>query len=425
MNNTDSSRLKPAISVSIVFAISFLFLFLTMNRNINIYDEGIMLTAAMRVGAGDIPHRDFYAIYGPAEFYLLSWLFDIFGHKVIAERIFDLSVRSGILTIVYATLILTGRRLIAITITIVCALWLFSVGSYAYPIYPVILLSIISTVMMLHVLVRDTSIVFPFAAGMITGLAALFRYDLGFLLFVAHVSSAALIMSLSLSDAPLRIRYILQKLLPYVLAAGFPVGSILLWYYSVGALSSFAHDSFLFPIEFYSRTRGLPFPSFFKISNVKLGGIYLPIIICCAVLLSFRANDFRFKTCFQSSSTADISRKNYAAFLIIFTLLAAMFYIKGLVRVSLEHMQLALLPSLLILGVLLGKTINKARWFRAVLAGVAIFACATAFASASDYAKSEFRSNLVLSDVSGFFRLLSASDISPVDIEPSGWSIDP
>jgi len=200
MHNLYSSNLKISIMAMIVFIVSFVLLFFCMDRTINIYDEGVILTGAMRVGAGDIPHRDFYANYGPASFYLLSWLFDIFGQKVIVERVFDLSVRSAILAIVYASLVSNSKQLIAITVTIVCALWLCSVGNYAYPIYPVILLSIISSGIMLNVFLRDTSIFYPFAAGMITGLAALFRYDLGFFIFIAHLSSAALIISLSHSD---------------------------------------------------------------------------------------------------------------------------------------------------------------------------------------------------------------------------------
>jgi hypothetical protein len=31
------------------------------------YDEGIVLTGAMRIAFGQTPHQDFYFIYGPAE----------------------------------------------------------------------------------------------------------------------------------------------------------------------------------------------------------------------------------------------------------------------------------------------------------------------------------------------------------------------
>ena len=80
-------------------------MFLTMDRTVNIYDEGIILTAAMRVAAGDIIHRDFYANYGPAEFYVVSWLLKAFGQSILPERIFDLSMRAGIATLIYSSLV--------------------------------------------------------------------------------------------------------------------------------------------------------------------------------------------------------------------------------------------------------------------------------------------------------------------------------
>ena len=55
----------------LVFLCSFLILFFGMSRHPIVYDEGLILTAAMWVAAGQLPHRDFYANYGPAQFYLI------------------------------------------------------------------------------------------------------------------------------------------------------------------------------------------------------------------------------------------------------------------------------------------------------------------------------------------------------------------
>ena len=46
-----------------VFAAAFFILFLGMSLYPNVYDESLVLTAAMRVAAGQVPHRDFYAIW--------------------------------------------------------------------------------------------------------------------------------------------------------------------------------------------------------------------------------------------------------------------------------------------------------------------------------------------------------------------------
>jgi hypothetical protein len=57
-----------------IFLLAYLILFFGMSLRPNVYDEGIVLTASMRVAAGQLPHRDFYAIYGPAQFYILAGL---------------------------------------------------------------------------------------------------------------------------------------------------------------------------------------------------------------------------------------------------------------------------------------------------------------------------------------------------------------
>ncbi len=330
------SKLKTIIEITAVFVFSFVCLFLTMDRVINIYDEGVILTGAMRVNAGDIPHRDFYIMYGPAEFYLLSWLFDIFGQSVIVERVFDLVIRAGIVTIVYASLTLYCRKTIAIFAAVICALSLCFVGSHGYPVHPTLLLTIGSSMILLQMFARNTSVLYPLIAGLLTGLAALFRYDVGFFTFIVHIFAAILILSQSKHGQNNKVRYIFHKLLPYVLASGFPVVAMLIWYGFNGVLYSFFHDVITFPSENYTRTRGLPFPWSLKIFiRPALWVIYLPVVIVCFAFLSFLKRDFLLSKSYPHSPISNVfSRTNGIEFLIVFSLLTIMFYLKGIVRVS-------------------------------------------------------------------------------------------
>ena len=82
------------IKSSVVFLSSYLVLFSAMSLRPNVYDEGLVLTAAMRVALGQIPHRDFYTNYGPAQFYILAGLFNAFGTSILVERLFDLSIKA-------------------------------------------------------------------------------------------------------------------------------------------------------------------------------------------------------------------------------------------------------------------------------------------------------------------------------------------
>src|ERR1700693_4419667 len=126
MPSVDRPTPRRGVSVGLVlvFLLSFCILFLGMSRHPYIYDEGLVLTAAMRVAAGQIPHRDFYANYGPAQFYILAGLFKLFGNSLLVERLFDLLIKALLVTSVYAIVASVCRRWIAACTALVIILWL-------------------------------------------------------------------------------------------------------------------------------------------------------------------------------------------------------------------------------------------------------------------------------------------------------------
>ena len=67
-----------------------------MYAPIGIYDEGILLTNAHLMMAGQLPYRDFYTNYPPGTFWLLSWLFGVLGPSVMIERWFGLFVHAAL-----------------------------------------------------------------------------------------------------------------------------------------------------------------------------------------------------------------------------------------------------------------------------------------------------------------------------------------
>jgi len=54
---------------------------------IDAFDEGIRVHGAERVYNGDVPYRDFYALYGPATFYWPAALFKVFGLQLVTFRV--------------------------------------------------------------------------------------------------------------------------------------------------------------------------------------------------------------------------------------------------------------------------------------------------------------------------------------------------
>jgi hypothetical protein len=59
------------------------------------YDEGIRLYGAMRVLHGAVPYRDFFAMYGPAQFYWPAAWFAVFGEQLWVARMGELVVMGG------------------------------------------------------------------------------------------------------------------------------------------------------------------------------------------------------------------------------------------------------------------------------------------------------------------------------------------
>ncbi len=104
--------------------------------------------------------------------------------------------------------------------------------------------------------------------------------------------------------------------------------------------------------------------------------IYLPVVIACFALLSFLKRDFLLSKSYPHSPISNVfSRTNGTEFLIVFSLLTIMFYLKGVVRVTLPQLQFALILSMMILALLMEISITNTRWFKVMLVTLAAISC--------------------------------------------------
>ena len=74
-------------TIMLIAVLCLVYLLAGSDYGLNIYDEAIGLFGAERVSEGDMPYRDFWTIYAPGHFYLLSALMNLFGWTVLSERI--------------------------------------------------------------------------------------------------------------------------------------------------------------------------------------------------------------------------------------------------------------------------------------------------------------------------------------------------
>src|SRR5580704_15170186 len=89
-------RLRSRWSLAALFFIALLFQVIVIRRQITYYDEALELYCAERVLHGQLPYRDFWTMYGPAQFYVLAAFFKVLGISVWVGRLYDALVRAGL-----------------------------------------------------------------------------------------------------------------------------------------------------------------------------------------------------------------------------------------------------------------------------------------------------------------------------------------
>jgi hypothetical protein len=342
---------RALTELAVVFVVAYLLLFAGMNRRPGMYDEGIVLTGAMRVAAGEIPHRDFYFIYGPAQPYILAGLFKIFGPSLLVERLFDLLIKALVVTTVYAIVLGCCRKSIAIFISILTVLWIFSIGEFGLATTPVSLINLVSSAILLPLFVGPVLTRRMFAAGALTGLALLFRYDTGIALLAIHLLVIVVAVLLRAKDTPTEtsLRSFASAIWPYLLGFALLTAPAAIYYFSVASAAPLFHDIFLYPSKYYRRDRSLPFPRTRRLENV---GIYLPVLIAGFSLYALVKVHFGRDGSGRPHTRKVPQERQWQGYLLIFGLLLGVMYLKGLVRVSIIQIYLAIIPSLLLIAVL-------------------------------------------------------------------------
>ena len=361
MTRLDKAIGSPA-AAGLIFLVSLAILLLGMDLRLGIYDEGIILTGASRVMEGAVPHRDFYANYGPAQFYTVAGLFHLFGPSFLIARFYDLLVRAAIVAILFRLVAGRSRPLTALAIATICGLWMLGTRLYLYPVFPALLLALIGTQLLLPVSEGRLSAARLAGAGAMTGLCALFRYEVGFFLLAAH-GVALVWLALRRSDPARRnLAEALRQALLYgagTAAIFLPPALLLL---SAGAGPGFVHDILEFPQQYYVRMRSLPFPGPAAIRAFPTdAAVYLPFAALALAAIAL---------------AGDIARRKagaHHAFLLLFGLLTLALAVKGLVRISAAHMLIAIIPSLVLMAILADRPESRfparaAAWFLAFLA---------------------------------------------------------
>jgi Dolichyl-phosphate-mannose-protein mannosyltransferase len=359
------------------------------HRDLGPYDEGLILTGAAQVMKGAIPHRDFYANYGPAQFYILAGLFKLFGPSVLVERLWDGVAKAAAVACIF----LIGERLTtrkwSLLSSTLCMVWLSYIGMPGWPVWPALFVLMLGSLLLFGVFEKRSNAVQLFSAGACVGLATLFRYDIGFL---AWASQTTVLLAYCLSrktESKARLHSSVAILLPFWGGTAVILAPVAFFFLLSGAIGDFWFDVVSFPTHSYAAMRGLPFPAHF-FSGLSVGItdyiVYLPVAaVICAIAALASIDDFAITKNPNSRTEGNSSESmKWKLGLLIAVMLA--FYAKAYVRMSAVHVGLALMPCFIVLTVIASAYAHRRPTLLAAGIGIAVVAGAVPTLRAAEQA---------------------------------------
>ncbi len=370
----------------LLFVVAFVYFLPGIHQSVNIYDEGIVVYSAVRVMEGQLPYRDFWSIYSPAQFYVLAAAFKLFGTTIQTERLLDTALRA--LVPVFAYLVatrLTNRRIALVAWAGATAWMAYYVYSYqfgwvfyGYPAYPAIAFSL-AAIWLMTIYFRAQRARWLVASGVMLGTAALFRHDFGIYCGIGQVAALGLYILLqpAPADAASRrertaalIRRFIRALLPYALSAAAVVLPVALVFIVLTPLNELIYDLFTFPTAIFPRFRALPYPPLESLNSLPF---YLPFAVA---LMSAAA-------AFLAARRRSAEGIAYAACIAMLVVFGALAFNQARVRSDTIHTPAFFIPSVVLLVILLRgipETSGRQSDAAQVLGALAVLALVLVFA---------------------------------------------
>lgn len=234
----------------LVVLFSLVYLQVGLTRWLNHFDEGLVCVGAERVLRGELPYRDFWSFYAPGQFYLVAGVFRLLGVTVLAERLLGIAELAALLLLLFLLCRRVAGEAFAWSGWLLALTWKLG-PPLALGVTTALLLGMASLLCLLLFLERRGRWLIP--AGLLTGLALLFRQDFGLYFLFAE----ALTLLLYLPRERLTWRPLGAYLLS-LLAMVVPVAGYFLWQVP---LSTLVEDLLVYPLTVYPHIWPVPFPT--------------------------------------------------------------------------------------------------------------------------------------------------------------------
>jgi hypothetical protein len=167
-------NLRAVIGVAAIVLLVLLVAFWPAFEHLAAFDEGPLLVYPELISHGAVPYRDFETFYGPLNLWTISAAYAVFGTNIFVERAVGLFYRMVILLAIFG-LIQRWGKMIAAGSTLLSGCLLLGTGLGAYAWMGGVAFGLGS----LWIMTASERPFGSFFAGLLAGLALLFRADLG------------------------------------------------------------------------------------------------------------------------------------------------------------------------------------------------------------------------------------------------------
>lgn len=254
-----------------VFGCSLFILVINIHISINVFDEGNILNNAFRISLGDTPYVDFWTVYMPGQYYAVGFLFKLFGASVLVERWWDIIVRAIILVEIFIFTLdkfPTGYR---IFVWLIAALLLASYGSFGNPLFPALLGSLLS-ILMIEKYFHSRRISFIFSAGLFVGVALWFRWDFGLYAAIGNWLALFFFQTIKSKGQNDNLRMTLKVVKIFISGILVAVLPLIILIFIQGGLDEFINQVFIFPATIMQNFRRKPYPPILLPNQILTGG---------------------------------------------------------------------------------------------------------------------------------------------------------
>jgi len=224
-----------------VAAVALAFQLPVFARWVSLLDEGAIAQIGDQVAHGGVPYRDAVHVAFPGVFYLAGWLYRLFGASFLVGRCVMLATFTALVVLVYLLARTVAGRTTAVgaaLATVAYRLWAFPHWQMlSYTTIAILLLTLAVAVLARDVGRGEPGLAGPAAAGVLAGLAAVFKQDCSGFVAVG--------LGLFLLAGPRRR---LARAAAFGAAAAVPVAVVLVAFRRMGLLAEMLRQTVVFPL---------------------------------------------------------------------------------------------------------------------------------------------------------------------------------